>query len=130
MARTGHWGVGQAVAAHFGKGHPGQRAAAAGAYDQHIAGAAGEVHQYPACRAPFYVRLYQRIVGDFAPHCDERVVEPLAGEVLPLLAQIARRLDPVGAITAGRFPGNHRDQDRIVGAGQAFPVAQCPQAAR
>ena len=82
-------GVGQAIAAHLGKGHPGQRAAPPGAHDQHIARAAGQVHQHPAGRAPLYMWLQQRIVGNLAPHCDERVPEPSAGEVLPYLAQFA-----------------------------------------
>jgi len=123
-------GVGQAVAAYLGKDHPGQGAAAARADDQHIAGAAGKVDQHPAGRPPLDVRLNQRILGILAPHCEERVPEPLAGEVLPYLAQLARWLDPLGVITTGQFPGQHRDQDRIVGAGQALTVAQRVQAAR
>ena len=82
-------GVGQAVTAHLGKDHPGQRAAAAGAHDQHITRAAGKVDQHPAGRAPLNMWLHQRIIRGFAPHCDERVPEPSAGEVLPYLAQFA-----------------------------------------
>ena len=120
-------GVGQAVAAHPGKGQPGQRAAAASAHDQHIAGAAGKVHQDPACRAALYARLHQRIGGDFAPHRDERVAELLAGEVLPLLAQRHRSAlrSPPGGSQA-----KHRDQRPRHGRGPALPVAQCLQAAR
>ncbi len=119
-------GVGQAVAAHLGKGHPGQRAAAASAHDQHIAGAAGKVHQNPARRSSLYLRLYQRITGNLPPRRDERVPEPPTGDVVPLLAQI-----PVGAaVTTGRLPGHDRDQDRIVGTGHNFPVTQRLQAAR
>ena len=86
--QDGALGVSQAVAAHLGKGHPGQRAAAAGPYDQHIARAAGKIHQDPACRAACYKRLHQRTAGDFAPHRNERVAEPLAGEVPAGPAQI------------------------------------------
>ena len=45
-------GVGQAVSAHFGEGHPGQRAAAASADNKHIVKVTGKVDQYPAGRAP------------------------------------------------------------------------------
>jgi len=41
-------GMGQAVAAHLGKGQPPQRAPAAGAHNQHIVRAAGQVDQHPA----------------------------------------------------------------------------------
>jgi len=53
--RDGHdgaLGVGQAVAAHLGKGQPAQRAPAAGAHDQHIVRAAG-----PADRREPHPRL-------------------------------------------------------------------------
>jgi hypothetical protein len=86
--QNGALGVGRAVAAHLGKGHPGQRAAAAGHYDQHIAGAAGKVHQDPAWRAACDEWLHLRAGRDFAPHRNERVAEPLAGEVPAGLAQI------------------------------------------
>ena len=60
-------GVGQAIAAYLGEDHPGQDAAAASAHNQHIARAAGKVHQHPAGRAPLDVRLHQRVVRDFRP---------------------------------------------------------------
>jgi len=82
-------GVGHAVAAYPGKDHPGQRASAAGAHDQHIAGAAGEVHQHPARRASLYMRLNQRIIGILAPHCDQCIPQPLAGKDLPFLTQLS-----------------------------------------
>jgi hypothetical protein len=84
-------GVSQAVAAHCGEGQPGQRAPAAGAHDQHIPRTAGQVHQHPACRSPLDVRLHQRIVGNLAPHRDQRVPEPLTGQVPAGLSQFARR---------------------------------------
>lgn len=74
----------QAVAAHFGKGHPGQRAAAASAHHHHIARTASEVHQHPARRAALYLRLHQRILGNLAPHRDQRVPQPPASELVPL----------------------------------------------
>ena len=80
--RDGHdgaLGVGQAVAAHSGKGHPGQSAAAPGPDDQQIAGAAGKVDQDPACGAAGDAWLHPRTGWDFAPHRDERVAELLAG---------------------------------------------------
>ena len=70
------------------------------------------------------------IVGNLPPHGHERVPELPAGEVLPYLAQLTRRLDPLGVITAGQFPGEYREQDHIVGAGQGLPIAQRLQAAR
>ena len=57
---------------------------------QQVTGAAGEVYQYPACRAPLDVGLHPRIVRDFSPDGDERIPETLTGQVLPDLAQIAR----------------------------------------
>jgi hypothetical protein len=118
--------VGQAVGAHLRKGDPGQRAPAASAHDQHIVGAAGKIHQDPAGRATLHVRLHQRIGGNLAPHCDQRVPQPPTGELVPFSAQIARRRDPLGAVTTRRLPGNNRDQDRIVGAGQALPRSAAP----
>ncbi len=88
--QDGALGVGQAVAAHLGTGHPGQRA-----------GAAGKVHQDPACRAACNARLHQRAGGDLAPHRDERVAEPLAGEVLAGPAQIPGMLETLVAVAAG-----------------------------
>jgi hypothetical protein len=123
-------GVGDAVAAHFRKCHPAYRAPPASAHDQDIGGAAGKVHQDPPCGASLYVRLYQWIVGDLAPHCDERLVELVAGMVPAFLTEVAGWLGALSAFAAGRLPGNDRDQDRIVGAGQDLPVAQCPHAAR
>jgi len=123
-------GMSQAVAAHPGKGQPGQCPVAAGTHDQHIIGAACKGHQYPARQASLYLRLHQRIVGNLTPHRDQRVPEPLAGELLACLAQRGRKHQPLVAITAGRFPSKNRDQDRIMSAGQALGVAQCPQAAR
>ena len=38
--------------------------------------------------------------------------------------------DPLAAVPARQFPGDHRDQDRIVRAGQDLSVAQGLQAAR
>lgn len=45
---NGTLGMGQAVAAHLGKGQPPQRAPAASAHNQHIVRAAGQVGQHPA----------------------------------------------------------------------------------
>ena len=127
---NGTLGMGQAVAAHLGKGQPPQRAPAASAHNQHIVRAAGQVDQHPAHRPAFDMRLYPRIVGNLTPHCHQRVPELLAGKVPARVSQFARRPDPVGAVTARQFPGDDRDQDRIERAGQALPVAQCMQAAR
>ena len=126
----GTLGMGQAVAADFGKGQAPQRAPAASAHDQHIVRAAGQVDQNPAHRPAFDMRLYPRIAGNVAPHCHQRVPEPLTGKVPARLSQFARRPDPVGPVTARQFPGDDRDQDRIERAGQALPVAQGMQAAR
>ena len=123
-------GMSHAVAAHPGKGQPGQCPAGARTHDQHIIRAARQGHQYPARWAPRYPRLHQRIVGNLTPHCGQRVPELLAREVLACLAQWGRKHQPFVAITTGRFPGNNRDQDGIVGAGQNLGVAQCAQAAR
>ena len=106
-------GVGQAVAAHLGKGQPPQRTPASGAHDQHIIGAAGQVDQHPARRPALNTRLYPRIAGNLTPDCHQRVPEPLAGQVPARLSQYARRHGPVGAVTARHFPGDDRDQDRI-----------------
>ena len=81
-------GVSQAVAADPGQHHPGERVAAASAYNQHVARLAGQVHQDPAWGSPFDVRLDQRIVGDLTPHCDECVAEPPAGQAAHFLAQV------------------------------------------
>ena len=116
--------TGQAVAAHLGKGQPPRRAPAARAHHQHIVRAAGQVDQHPARRPAFDVRLYLRIAGNVAPNCHQRVPEPPAGQVPARLPQAARRPDPVGPVTARRFPGDDRDQHRIKGACQALPVAQ------
>jgi hypothetical protein len=35
------------------------------------------------------MRLHKAVAGNFAPDSDERVPEPLAGQVPPFLAQIA-----------------------------------------
>ena len=75
------------------------------------------------------MRLHQRIGRDFAPYREECVAEPLAGEVVAGLAQRPGILEAFVAVAAGRFPGDHRDQDRALGAGQALGVAQCLQAA-
>ncbi len=119
----GTLGAGQAVAAHLGKGQPPQRAPAVGAHDQHIVRAAGQVHQHLARRPALDMRLHPRIVGNLAPHCHQRVPEPLAGEVPAGLPEFARRRDLVGPVTARQFPGDDRDQDRIERAGQALPCA-------
>ena len=122
-------GVRHAVAADPAGDCPCQHATAAGAHYQQVTGAAGEVYQYPACRAPLDVGLHPRIVRDFSPDGDERIPETLTGQVLPDLAQIAR-VKPGGAITLGRRPRDNGDQGRIVGAGHNLRVAQCPQTAR
>lgn len=87
--QDGALGVGQAVAAHPGKDHPGQRAAATSAHHQYIPGTVSQVDQHPADRAPLQVGLHQRIAGNDTPHRDERVSELSTGEMLPLLAQFA-----------------------------------------
>jgi hypothetical protein len=71
-------GVGQAITAYPGEDHPGQGAAAAGAYDQHIPWAAGKINEHPAGWAPLDVRLHQRIIGNLPPRCEERVLQPRA----------------------------------------------------
>ena len=73
--------MGQAVAAHFEEGQAGQHALTASTHDQHIVRAAGQVHQHPTRRSPLHMRLHERIVGNLAPHRDQRLPEPLAGEV-------------------------------------------------
>lgn len=123
-------GMGLAVAAYLAGDHPGQRTTAASTNDQQVIRAAGDTDQDPASLAALHVRLHQWIVRDFSPDRDERIPEPLAGGVPPCLAQIARRLSPVGAITARRHPGNNRYQDGIVGASHDLRIAQCPEAAR
>jgi hypothetical protein len=127
---NGTLGMGQAVAAHLGKGQPPQRAPATSAHNQHIVRAAGQVDQHPAHRPAFDMRLYPRIVRNLTPHCHQRVPELLTGQVPARVSQFARRPDPVGTVTAWQFPGDNRDQDRIERAGQALPVTQCMQAAR
>ena len=123
-------GMGLAVAAYLAGDHPGQRTTTASTNDQQVIRAAGDTDQDPASLAPLHVRLHQWIVRDFSPDRDERIPEPLGGGVPPCLAQIARRLSPVGAITARRHPGNNRYQDGIVGASHDLRIAQCPEAAR
>jgi hypothetical protein len=123
-------GAGCAVAAHLARDHPRQRATTASTHDQHVTRAAGNADEDPAGRASLYVRLHLRIVRDLSPDRDERIPEPLAGHVLPDLAQIARGLRPGGVITLRRHPRNDRHKGRIMGAGQNLRVAQCPQAAR
>src|SRR5690349_20447368 len=76
------------------------------------------------------MRLYPRIAGKLAPDCHQRVLEPLAGKIPARLSQFGRRPHPVGPVTARQFPGDDRNRDRIVRAGQALPVPQCLQAAR
>lgn len=131
--RNGHDrapGMSHAVAAHLTAGHPAQRPAAASTYDQQVARAAGKTDQDPAGRASLDVRFYQRIVRDLSPDCDERITQPLAGGILPGLTQITGRLNPIGAITARRRPGNNGYQGPFMGAGQSLGVAQCAKAAR
>jgi hypothetical protein len=67
------------------------------------------------------VRLHQRIAGNLAPHRDERVAEPLAGEVAACPAQVTRRLDPAAVVTTGRLPGKDRDENRVMSAGRLSP---------
>ena len=76
------------------------------------------------------MRLHQRIVGNLAPHSDQRIPELLASELPARLSQFVRRTDPVGTITARQFPRDDRDQDRIVRVGKTLAVAQGLQAAR
>lgn len=123
-------GMGQAVAAHLAGDHPGQRTTTTGTHDQQVTRAAGNTDQDPASRAPMYERPHQRIVRDLSPDCDERIPETLAGGVSPYLAQIARRLIAVDAITARRHPGKNWYQGGIIAAGQDLRAAQCPEAAR
>ena len=75
------------------------------------------------------MRLHPGIVGDPAPHCDHGIPQLLVGKPCARLSQFACRPCPVHAVTTGQFPGNHRDQERIVRAGQALAVAQGLQAA-
>ena len=113
----GTLGMGQAVTAHLGEAQPPQRAPAAGAHDQHIVWADGQVDQHPARRSALDVRLHQRIAGGLSPDCHQRVPELLAGQVPARLPRFARRPGPVGVVTARQFPGDNRDQERIVLAG-------------
>ena len=106
------------------------RATAAGAHDQHIVRAAGQIHQHPARGPAFNMRLYPRFIGHLAPHCHQRVPELLASQVPACLSQFPRRRDPMGAVTAWQFPGDDRNQHRIVRARQDLPVAQGVQAPR
>jgi len=80
-------GMSQAVAACPGKGQPGQCPVAASTHDQHIIGAARKADQNPARRTSLYPRLHQRIGGNLTPHRDQRVPEPLLGQVQACLSQ-------------------------------------------
>jgi hypothetical protein len=53
-----------------------------------------------------------------------------AGGFSPGLAQVARTLTPAGIIPAGRLPGEHGYQGRVMGTGQDLRVAQRPKAPR
>jgi hypothetical protein len=120
-------GVRHAVAAHLREGQAAQRTATASPHDQHIIRAAGQLHQHPARRTPLHVRLHERLSGNLTPHRDQRLPEPLAGQVPARLPHFARRLDPPAAF-ARDLPGEHRDQDRIMSAGQDLPITQRVQA--
>jgi hypothetical protein len=61
------------------------------------------------------VRLHERIAGNLAPHRNQRLPEPLAGQIPARPPQFTRRLDP--SPVARDLKGEHRDQDRIVRAG-------------
>jgi hypothetical protein len=131
--RNGHdraLGMSYAAAAHLAADHPGQSPATPSTHDQQVTRAAGKTDQDPASRAPLHVRLHQRIVRDLSPDRDERITEPPAGGLSPFLTQITGRLNPIGAFTARRPPGDNGHQGRLMGAGQDLAVAQGPKAAR
>ena len=123
-------GMGQAVAAHLATDHSGQRTTTAGTHDQQVTRAVGHADQDPAGLTPVHKRVDRRIGRDFAPDCDERIPEPLAGVLLPGAAHLATGIAPVGQITARGQPGKNGYQGGIVGAGQLLRVTQCPETAR
>jgi len=122
-------GVGQAVAPDLAADHPGQRPAVACPHHQQVI-RGGDGNQDPACLAALDDGLDWRVSGNVAPCRGERIPQALTGSFCPDAAQVATRCAPVGEITARRHPGQDGYQGRIMGAGQFFRVAQCPQAAR
>ena len=122
--------VGQAVPGHRRRSPPAHGAAAASPHEQHIRRMAGQADQHPPGGAPLHVRLHHRVVGDLPPHRNKRILEPLAGQLAGFLPQRPRRLDSLGPLTPGRFPGHDRHQHRMMRTGQELSIAKRPQTAR
>ncbi len=127
----GALGMRKAVTAHPAAHHPAQRTTMASTHDQQVTRAAGHFDQHRSSLAALHNKRHdRRIVKDFSPGCDQRILEPPTGVVSQYLPQVARRQAGVSEITARLHQGKNRYQGGTIGTGQVFRVTQCPEAAR